>query len=469
MYPWTMRRSPRPRILVLIATVWILSGPVGSVEASGVPPGYVSEVLPNGLRVSILPDPAHPVVATQVWYHVGSANEDERSRGLAHMFEHLMFGETTTRSDDEYSDFHHRNGGDENAYTGEDETTYVSEIALEYHSGVLEREADRMANLVLTQEALDNEKKIVLEELRRATENDPTSRLMVEATRALFGSHPYALWPTGTKEDLERATLEECRRFYENHYRPNRAHLVIVGPVNATETLEKVRALFGPIPAGGVTPEDPPALDAWKFPEEIDLEEDLPPVEVATLGFPLPPADSPDGPALEVLAELLSGGSVDRFREDLVTRRRKAVEAGTEFLDYRRGGGVLFYAASLPYRRRATAFRRMQETLTDMSRLEWLTDETVASAKRALRRQQLSEVYYAENRAESIGYAAWWMGDDRRAFDRDERLGAVTPEQVRRVYRKYVVEPTPVRLYVRPEHVPLYVTLFGWLWPLVGR
>lgn len=440
-----------------------------SHAAPSEPAGYVSAVLPNGLEVSILPDPANPVVATQVWYHVGAAHEDEGSRGLAHLFEHLMFGETSRHAKDDYSKYHHRHGGEENAYTSLDETVYVSEIAPEHHPPVLEMEADRMGGLVLSQENLDNEKKIVTEELRLRTENDPFSRVFVAAQKALLGEHPYAVLPTGTKEDVAAATVESCRRFYEAYYRPGNAHLVIAGPVDVKATFETVREAFGAIPSGGTMPPEVPPLLGWTFPEEVELEEDLPPVELAVFGFILPPAGSQDEWAIAVVKQLLGGGAVDPFREELVTRRRKAVEAGTEFLSFRRGGAIVFYSASLPYRRKSTAFRLMEETRARLSDLGWLTEASLASAKRSLRRGELENVYYAERRAASIGQARWWLGDGKLAFDRAARIDAVTLEQVRETWRKYVAEAKPVRLYLRPEHVPLVVRLFGWLYPLFGR
>jgi len=457
------RTAPR----TLLGAIGVLAAcGVALAAEPGAPAGYTSKTLPNGLRVSILPDASLPIVATQVWYHVGSANEDEGSRGLAHLFEHLMFGQTATRSAEDYSEYHHRFGGEENAYTSEDETTYVSEIAPAHHLGVLEREADRMRNLVINQKNLDNEKRIVTEELRLSTENDPQSRLMVEATRRLMGAHPYALWPSGTKEDIERATVESCRAFYDRYYRPNNAHLVIVGPVEPAAVLRDVLRLFGAYEAGGQKAQDPPALDTWTFPEKIELEEDLPPAEVATVGFVLPPPGSPHSDALDVLSEMLSGGQVDRFEEILVQRRGKALAAGTELLDYRRGGGILFYSASLPYRREKTAFRLMDETLAEIGRLEWLTPEALESAKRALVRDEASGVYLAASRADDIGHAEWWDGLDLRAFDYTARIRAVGIEDVRAAYRKYVAEAKPIRLYVRPEHVPWYVSWFGWLYPV---
>jgi predicted Zn-dependent peptidase len=111
----------------------------------------------------------------------------------------------------------------------------------------------------------------------------------------------------------------------------------------------------------------------------------------------------------------------------------------------------------------------MEETRDRLSRLDWLSDESLASAKRALRREEADRAYYAAAIADEIGSARWWEGDATRAFNREARIDAVTREQVAAAWRKYVGEPKPVRLFVRPEHVPLYVRLFGWLYPLVSR
>ncbi len=443
--------------------------PASQARAADPPQGYVSETLPNGLVVSILDDPLAPVVATQVWYHVGSADEDAGSRGLAHLFEHLMFGRTSHHGERDYWEYHHASGGENNAYTTPDETVYVSEIAPDREEGVLGLEADRMVNLVLEPSNLDNEKKIVTEELRLRAENSPETRVMVAAQRALLRDHPYAFDPSGSKEDVARATVESCRAFYDHHYHPNHAHLVIVGPVDPRRTQEAVERAFGSIPPGGVDHADVPPLLGWSYPGEVDLEEDLPPVETSIIGFPLPPVGSEDAAAIEVLIQLLGRGSVDPFREDLVRRRRKAVAAGTEVIELRRGGAILFYAASLPYRRKATAFRLMEETRATLSRLEWLDEQKLASAKRALELADARQRYYASSEAEAIGRALWWDGDDRRAFDRMARIRAVTLDQVAAAYRRYVGQPAAIRLYIRPEHVPLYVRLFGWLYPLVSR
>jgi zinc protease len=458
------------RLVAALGLLSSLPALCGAQEPAPLPAGFHSEILPNGLRLTILEDPTQPVVATQIWYRVGSANEDRDSRGLAHLFEHLMFGGTERYSERALWELHHRHGGDVNAYTTPDETVYVSVIPPEGHGELLEIGADQMGSLVLDSDKLENEKKIVTEELRLRTENDPMSRLYTVAQRRLLGEHPYAFDPSGSREDIARATVASCRRFYETWYRPENAHVVIVGPVDSKETAERVRRLFGRLPAGGNPPrQEIPALDQWTFPEKLDLEEDLPPVETAVLAFPLPPADSPDWLALQLLHKLIGGGTTDLFAEEIVRKRRRALEAGLQAIFLRRGGAFLFYSVSLPYRRERTAFRHMEEALRTLARMDWLTEERLLAAKRRLRREELGRVYFASSLAHAIGEAGWWFGDERRAFDRAAAIERIGREEVASVFRRYIAGRKPVRLYVRPERVPLLVRLFGWVVPLVRR
>jgi zinc protease len=440
-----------------------------SITLAGDPEEMTSVTLNNGLKVTILPDQSTPLVATQVWYRVGSADEAPGSFGFAHLFEHLMFGDTAKHDKHDYAELHHRHGGYENAYTTFDETVYVSEIAPAHHRKVLEMEADRMVNLELTQANLDNEIRIVSEELRLGMENDPFSRIYIAALKAALVDHPYAHPPGGTRDDVGAATTTACRQFYERYYRPGNAHLVVTGAVDPEETLQTVEATFARLPATQYETQEVPPLLGWDLPEMVELRDDLPPAEIAMLAYILPPADRQDRAAMAVLEQMLSGGELDLFAEILVTQRHKSVYARSEWLQLRQGGAAAFSAAYLPYRRRATAFRLMEETIAKLGELAWLDEKSLASAKRALLRQELDRSYYVRLQAEAIGKAAWWLGDEQLALTRVEEIEAVTREQVATAFRQVLIETEPVRVYLRPERVPLLVRLFGWLYPLVNR
>jgi zinc protease len=437
--------------------------------ASPPPPNFIDRVLPNGLQVTIAPDPSLPIVSTRVWYHVGAANETMNTRGFAHLFEHLMFSGTTRFEKGVWEAHHHRHGGYENAHTGWDQTTYESDIPPEGFAQVLVMEADRMVNLKLDAQSLENEKKIVTEELRATVENDPYNRMLKAALQALCGDHPYAVTPLGTKEDIARASLEQARAFYARYYRPRNAHLVIVGPVDGAATLAEVERTFGAIPKGGETPPDVPPLMGWKFPEHIRLTEDLPPAEVAVLVYPLPPQDAIDDAALSVMEEILSRAEVDPFREDLVRGRRQALDAGCQVLRLRRGGVLAFYSAVLPYRREAGQFDVMNQSMAELSRMKWLTDARLAGARRKVLRRIEQQRYRAGDLADELASSRWWRGDAALAFSRAERVAAVTRADVAHVFDRYVRTQKPVAVYIQPEKVPLLLKLFGWALPVVMR
>jgi zinc protease len=434
--------------------------------ASAAPRGFIDRVLANGLQVTIVPDSSLPIVSTRIWYHVGAANETPNTRGFAHLFEHLMFGGTPQHPKGAWEDHHHRHGGSENAHTSWDETTYESDIPPAGFDSILAMEADRMLNLRLDQANLDNEKRIVTEELRASVENDPVNRLLRVALEKLCGEHPYAVTPLGTKEEIAAAKLDLARDFYARYYRPRNAHLIVVGPVDGPATLRRIERSFGALPATGDTPPDVPSLAGWKFPERIRLKEDLPPAEIAVFVYPLPPPSSEDDAALTVLTEMLTGGQVDPFREDLVRRRRQALEAGGQAMTLRRGGVLCFYSAVLPYRRESGQFRVMEQSLEKLTRQEWLTEEALAGVKRRLLRRLENQRYLAGARAEALGKNHWWRGDARLAFGQADRIAAVGRAEVSAAFERYVASVEPVRIYVQPEKVPILIRLFGWLFPL---
>ena len=463
-------RRPACRLPVL-GLALSLSAPLaaGSPARSAPPPGFIDLVISNGLEVTIAPDSSLPIVSTRVWYHVGAANETRSTRGFAHLFEHLMFSGTPTHEKGAWEAHHHRFGGIENAQTSWDETTYESDIPPAGFPEVLAMEADRMVNLRLDAAALENEKKIVTEELRATIENDPYDRMLTAALKSLCGDHPYAVTPLGTKEDLAAATLEQARAFYARYYKPRNAHLVIVGPVDGPATLAEVERTFGAIPAGGETPPDVPSLWGWKFPERIRLEEDLPPAKIAVLVHPLPPPDSEDDVALGVMEEILASSQVNPFREELVRSRRQALEAGAQVLGLRRGGVLCFYSAVLPYRREGGQFDAMKESMQRLRRLEWLTDARLAGARRKMLRAIDQRRYRAGDLADALAQERWWRGDATLAFTRADRLAAISRADLARVFDRYVANARPVAVYIQPEKVPVMLQLFGWLLPLVMR
>ncbi len=415
-----------------------------------VEPGFLSASLHSGLKVSILSDPDMPVVATQMWVQVGSAHETDSEKGFAHLFEHLMFGETASHDKEAYSRHHTINGGSENAYTSFDNTVYISEIGPTVHEQVLAFESDRMVNLILDADNLANEQKIVTEELRLRTENNPAARLLGPALAALFGEHPYGHSPAGTREDIAAADLALVQKFYAGYYHPANMHLVIAGPVSGPETLARVQELFGPVDKERLVPPEVPDLSTWTFPERITLKEDLPPIKIAAQVWFGPTRRDADYWAYRVMTEMLAGGELDRFREELVTRRGKAIEAFTIAEELRAGGILAFGSLNLPFRMKGRAFKHIDQSIEALNEGAWMSEANLETVRRRMLRDELGRRYYAASMADAIGQAYAWQGDDALALEgASEAIDAVTLEQVRAAWQRYVIDASPVELFIK--------------------
>ena len=428
---------------------------------------FSTEVLANGLRVSIFADQRMPVVTTQISYAIGSAHEDEGSRGLAHLLEHLMFGATRNYPERAVFNYVEEFGGSTGGQTTYDETLYHARTTPEGLPHVLEIYADRMVNLVIAETAFQREKKIVLEELRAKAQNDPISRLSMDALAIGMNDHPYSIWPGGTEEDLKSVTLETCVAFYQKYYGPRNTHLVIAGPVDALEAMKLVQSTFGVISKQVAVPPEPPQMSDWMFPEEVLLKDDIPPVEVAAMVFALPSAHSPDYDMISVLLELLNGFT--GFEHEIVEKRRHALYAQTFDMQMKAGGVLAFGTVSLPYRRKDVAYRYLEQTLQKLGDFEWLDELSLERVKRSRLLREYQSRYYSSSIASRIAFAQDWKGDIHSAFNRETRLDSVTVEDLKRVYRTYILDARRLKAYIEPNHVPWYVRVFGRLYPLAER
>ncbi|MEO0601186.1 MAG: pitrilysin family protein [Myxococcota bacterium] len=442
---------------------------VGASPGAAAPPSFVHETLDNGFRVSILSDPSFTVVATRLAVDVGSAHEAEGETGFAHLFEHLFSGGETQQVDERaWSRLHRIAGGYTNAFTGFDQTVYVSDIPADAHPEVLAFIDGWFDGMVFTPEALETEKRIVAEELRLRTENDPFDRAFAAAQRELLAGHPYGHEIAGTHEDIEAATVELCRKFYDRHYTADRLHLVIVGPVDAQGLLADVRSRFGDLPKSTTPLPDVPWLHEWTFPEAFSVSEDLPPARTLALLYPLPHRAHPDHWALKVLQVMLNDGQVDPFEDVLVGQMGKGLEAGNYSLTFRAGGVAVFYSAHLLYRSAKRGHALMHEAMAQMSDADWRSEIRLEAAKRRMLRQQLAVRWSPSSLATRIISAEADFSDAAIGLDHATPLAEVTLADIERVWRTWYAEATPIEVEMRPNRIPLAARLFGWTVPLFG-
>ena len=340
----------------------------------------VAATLDNGLRVLLLEDARSPIVSFQTWYRVGSRDEHRGATGIAHFLEHLMFKGTPTHGARQFARLVEENGGQDNAFTSQDVTSYYVNIAADKVDLVIDLEADRMQNLLLDAKEIGSEREVVIEERRTRTEDDPGGFLGEEVSSIAFKAHAYGAPIIGWMEDIKRITPEEIRAFYKTYYVPNNALVVAVGAFKANELLEKIKRRFGRIPRGKV----PPPVLAIEPPQNgerrvtVTKQAQLP---IVYLAWHVPNQKSDDAAALELLSTILAGGRASRLYRDLVYQRQLALEAGGDYSYFSIDPNLFwFWATPMPGQ---TPEKLEAELIAHMERLktEPVTDEELARAK----------------------------------------------------------------------------------------
>jgi zinc protease len=375
--PYTRRRYNRTvRIAILPLLIVSLLAPSAARAADRV----VAATLDNGLRVLLLEDQRSPIVSFQLWYRVGSRNEHRGSTGIAHFLEHLMFKGTPSHGPKEFARLVEQNGGQNNAFTSQDVTSYYVDIAADKLDLVIELEADRMQNLLLDPKEIASEREVVIEERRTRTEDDPGGFLGEEVSSIAFKAHPYGAPIIGWMDDIKRVTPEEIRAFYKSYYVPNNAIVVAVGAFRAADALEKIKKRFGRIPRGKVPPPIL-AVEPTQNGERRVLVKKQAELPIVYMAWHVPNHTSDDAVALEVLSTILAGGRASRLYRDLVYQRQLALEAGGDNAYFSLDPNLFwFWATPMPGQ---TPEKLETELGAHMERLktEPVTDEELARAK----------------------------------------------------------------------------------------
>src|SRR5262245_4764806 len=406
-----------------------------AAQATTASAAVVATTLDNGLRVLLLEDHRSPLWSLQLWYRVGSRNEVRGATGIAHFLEHLMFRGTPTHGPGVYARTVERNGGQNNAFTTQDVTSYYVDIAADRLDLVLELEADRMSNLLLDPKIINSEREVVIEERRTRTEDDPGGFLGEEVSALAFRAHPYGQPIIGWMVDLTRITPEEIAAFYRTYYGPGNAILVAVGDFKASDAMTKIKATFGKNPK---TDPAPPVL-AIEPPQNgerrvlVRKEAQLP---IVYLGYLVPNQKSADAPALELLSVILSGGRSSRLYRHLVHERQLALEAGGDYSYFSLDPNLFwFWATPLPGQ---TPEWLEEELLGRVGRLERgpVTAEELKRAKNQIEATFVFQDDSIHNRATLLARFELIGGYALRDSYLD-RIRAVTAADLQAVAKRY--------------------------------
>jgi zinc protease len=288
------------------------------------------------MEVVVIPDHRAPVVTHMVWYRNGSADDPAGKSGIAHFLEHLMFKGTAKHKQGEFSEIVAELGGQENAFTSNDFTAYFQRVAKEHLAVMMEYEADRMQNLLLTDEIVAPERDVVLEERRMRTDSDPSAQLNEAVQAALFPHHPYGTPIIGWEHEIEGLGREDALAYYRRFYTPENVILVVAGDVEPEHVADLARQTYGKIPARGEPPQRlrprEPEPRAHRLVTLVDDKVEQPSGQRVYLVPSYHTAKPGEGEALELLAHLLGGGETSLLYKALVVDQKIAVHAGAYFL-----------------------------------------------------------------------------------------------------------------------------------------
>lgn len=420
---------------ILLSLLLFLSFTAAS-SAAGLRDQVIEKRLSNGLKVILLENHKAPVATFQVWYRAGSRNEPWGKTGMSHMLEHMMFKGTKAVSGDAFAALIAENGGDDNAFTSHDFTAYFENISSDRLKIPIRLESDRMRNLRLVEKEFETERKVVLEERRMRTEDDPQSFLGEQVNATAFQTSPYH-WPViGWDQDLAALALDDLRAYYNANYNPANAFIVVAGDIKTEKILPVIERSFGRIKKGTVPNQkkaiDPPQTGERRI--QVNRVAELP---YLVMAYHVPNISHPDSYALDVLETLLSSGKSSRLYTNLVEQQiALSVDADNSLLSR---DPNLFSVSAQPMPH------------VDLAALENALERELGRIREGLVDQR--ELQKARNQLEagfvfgqeSLFYQAMLLaqfeiaGDWRKIDEYIPSIRRVTPEDIRRVAKEYLV------------------------------
>jgi zinc protease len=441
----------RAKYLFVVLVVTLVFWGIGCEKETG-RFDYQRIKLANGLEVITLEDFSCPIVAVQLWYHVGSKDEQPERQGFAHMFEHMMFRGTDKLGPTDHFAYIQRVGGTTNGHTGFDRTVYEETLPAKQLELAMWLEAERMTFLKIDQESFDTERKVVEEELRMRM-NQPYGTLYDKLLAEVFKVHPYRWPPIGKIPHLRAASVQELRDFWGQYYAPSNATLIIVGAVKHEEAQRLAKRYFGWIPRY-----DEPARVTVREPEPagkrtVKLEEENAPAPIVGVVFRTVPISDKNSVAIDLLAEILGGGRSSRLYRELVAEKQLAVEAEASSWSLEQDG--LFWAEAVmpPAGRDANSILSIIEGQISLLRKEAVSERELRKAKNQMLRMLVTENLKIESKAEMLGDAAVEYGDVSQVNRWLDDIRKVTAADIQRVANKYLTDKRAIEIKV-DRHVP---------------
>jgi zinc protease len=397
---------------------------------------YQITTLPNGLTVVLSEDHSTPIVHLQLVYHVGSKNEKAGRTGFAHLFEHLMFKGSKNVQPEAHTSMLASVGGQSNAYTTDDETVFWETVPSQYLPLVLWLEGDRMASLRIDKDTFTNERDVVKEERRMRVDNQPYGRLNEIIYDQAFAVHPYKHATIGSMQDLEAASVDDVRDFYQTYYVPANATLVLVGDFDSTQAVQLVSQYLGRVPKSDrPVPRDIPQEPPQTKEKRVTLQQPWP-LPAVVVAYHVTYDGHPDAYPLHIAAKVLSDGQTSRIYRKLVYEKQMAVAAfgNANLIEHPN----LFYAVAIVQPGQSP--EEVTNTLIaelDRLKTEPITEHELQRTKNQFARDYILGRESNQQKAGQLSHAVVIHNDIKTADGEFDIFQNITVGDVQRVARTY--------------------------------
>ncbi len=411
--------------------------------------------LANGLQVILHEDHTVPIVAVNIWYHVGGANEKEGRTGFAHLFEHLMFEGSEHVRDGLFDQIVDGSGGQNNGSTGFDRTNYWCVVPSNYLEPVLWLESDRMGFLLpgITQERLDLQRDVVKNERRQSYENQPYGMAFMKLFEALYPPGvPYNWLPIGSQEDLTAASLEDVKDFFRLYYAPNNASLCIGGDINVAATKKLIEKYFGEIPRGKEIPRPVPQQFSLSETKRMVLEDNVQLPRLYMFWHSVAMYDENDA-TFAILSDILSNGKNSRLYKSLVYEQQIAQDVSA-FNDGNALAGEFGIIVTAKEGYTLKDMERAVDTVIQKLKNDGVEDRELQRSKNSIRASfmyQLQSLGGFGGKTDQLNHYNTFFGNPNRFNEDLQRYQNVTKEKIHSIVQKIFDNDKRVILSIVPK------------------
>lgn len=406
--------------------------------------------LPNGLHVILHKDNSTPIVAVTTTFHVGSKNEDPQRTGFAHFFEHLMFEGTENIGRGKIDELIQSAGGQLNASTSFDKTTYYFVLPSNQLELGLWIESERMLHAKVDTVGVETQRKVVKEERRQSYDNRPYGSIIEKTFQHAYKVHPYRWTPIGSFQYIDQATIDEFRDFYKTFYVPNNAVLSIAGDIDIEKTKALITAYYKDIPRGTKEIPRPNVTEPKQTAEVRDTVYDNIRLPAVIQAYHIPKMGDKDYYALSMLTTLLSSGQSSRLYKELVDNKKIAVSTGSFPFPLEDPGLFLVYAIS-GFGKTADENEKTINDEIAKAQNELLSDEEFQKIQNQVETDFVMDKGQMRGIATSLADYYLTYKNTNLINKEISRYLAVTKEDIRRVAREYLQPQNRVVLYYLPK------------------